>query len=308
MSDIAEVTRTALKTDNAEYLTLIEESMGLLASEKGKTGKLNIEGRLVRENPGGEMIVVGDLHGDLESLVHILKASDFMDKATHDQDVLLVFLGDYGDRGPYSAEIYYVALKMKLLFPHNVVLMRGNHEGPDDLMASPHDLPQNLNTRFGDKGPAIYSEIRGLFQYLCTGMLVEGRCILLHGGVPSQASSLDDVRFAHVKHPQEPHLEEILWSDPSEDIKGAYPSPRGAGKLFGADVTQRFLHMVDARLLVRGHEPSLNGVKTNHGGQILTLFSRRGAPYFNTAAAYLQLDLSIELQRPSEISSYVHKF
>jgi protein phosphatase len=308
ISNVTEISRNALNADSAEYIALIEESARLLASEKGKTGKLTIEGRLVHKEPNGEAIVVGDLHGDLESLIHILQTSGFMEKATQGKDLFLVFLGDYGDRGPYSAEIYYVALKMKLLFPHSVVLMRGNHEGPDDLMASPHDLPHNLQTRFGDQGHVVYSKIRGLFPHLSTGVLVDELCVLLHGGVPSRASSLEDVALAHAKHPQETHLEEILWSDPSEDITGTYPSPRGAGQLFGADVTQEFLSMLGAKLLIRGHEPSPSGFKTNHDGRILTLFSRRGPPYFNTTAAYLQFDLSIKPGRPSDLVSYVHKF
>ncbi len=308
MSSLAAISQDALTAGTAEYIAVVRETVRALASETGETGKLHIEGRLVQKQPDGEAIVIGDLHGDLESLVHILKASQFMEKAAHDADVLLVFLGDYGDRGPYSPEVYYLVLKLKQLFPHQVVLMRGNHEGPDDLMASPHDLPQNLQSRFGDKGRTVYSEIRALFQHLYTGVLVDQLCVLLHGGVPSQASSLEDLAFAHAKHPQEPHLEEILWSDPSEDIKGTYPSPRGAGKLFGSDVTQKFLNMLDVKLLIRGHEPSPTGYKTNHGGQILTLFSRRGPPYFNTAAAYLQFDLSTKPQRLSDLLPSVRKF
>ena len=308
MSGLAEISRYALKAGAAEYITLIRESVRVLASETGRVGELNVEGRLVQTQPIGEAIVIGDLHGDLESLVHILKASQFMEKATRDEDTLLVFLGDYGDRGPYSPEVYYLVLKLKQLFSHQVVLMRGNHEGPDDLMASPHDLPQNLESRFGVKGAAVYLEIRALFQHLYTGVLVNQLCVLLHGGVPSQVSSLKDLAFAHAKHPQEPHLEEILWSDPSEDIKGTYPSPRGAGKLFGSDVTQKFLNMLHVKLLIRGHEPAPTGHKTNHGGQILTLFSRRGPPYLNTAAAYLQFDLSTEPKRPTDLLPCVRRF
>jgi protein phosphatase len=114
----------------------------------------------------------------------------------------------------------------------------------------------------------------------------------LHGGVPSQARSFDDVAYAHVKHPEESHLEEILWSDPEESMKGTYSSPRGAGKLFGQDVTKRFLEMMNAAVLIRGHEPADAGFKINHAGRILTIFSRRGEPYFNSQGAFLQLDLT----------------
>ena len=46
------------------------------------------------------------------------------------KEATLIFLGDYGDRGDKSAEIYYIILKLKLAFPEQVVLLRGNHEAP----------------------------------------------------------------------------------------------------------------------------------------------------------------------------------
>lgn len=305
---IAEITRKALETDSTEYVSLIEKSTKLLASEKGWIGNLSVEGRLVNAKPSGEAIVIGDLHGDLESLVYMLKTSKFVEKASQDAEVLLIFLGDYGDRGPYSPEIYYLVLKLKQLFPQKIVLMRGNHEGPDDLLAYPHDLPENLQTRFGKEGSVVYSKIRELFQYLYTAVVVDEFCVMIHGGVPSGASSIEDLKYAHLKHPKERHLDEILWSDPTETIKGIHPSPRGAGKLFGEDVTQKFLNMLNVKLLIRGHEPSQDGFKINHNGKILTLFSRKGPPYFNASAAYLQLDLSVKPQNAHELMPYVHKF
>jgi len=308
MTNITEIARKALKADTAEYIRLIKESTKLLASEKNQIGNLSIEGRLIKAKPSGEAIIISDLHGDLESLVYIIKQSEFMEKAAQNKEVLLIFLGDYGDRGPYSPEVYYSVLKLKQLFPQKVVLMRGNHEGPDDLLAYPHDLPENLQVRFGGEGGVVYSRIRELFPYFYTAVVVEGFCVLIHGGVPSKASSLEDLSFAHLKHPKERHLEEILWSDPAENVKGIYPSPRGAGKLFGEDVTQNFLNMLDVKMLIRGHEPSQDGFKINHGGKVLTLFSRKGSPYFNSSAAYLQVDLSLKLRNAYELVPYIRKF
>lgn len=308
MTNLAEIARKALKTNSVEYISLIEESTKLLASGKEQIGNLSTEERLVRVKASGEAIVIGDLHGDLESLMYMLKVSEFIEKATQNKESFLVFLGDYGDRGKYSPEVYYLVLKLKQLFPQKIVLMRGNHEGPDDLLAYPHDLPENLRTKFGEEGSVVYSKIRELFQYLRTAVIVDDLYVMVHGGVPSRVSSIEDLKHAHLKHPKEKHLEEILWSDPAESIKGTCPSPRGAGRLFGEDVTQDFLSMLDVKVLFRGHEPSQNGFKINHNGKILTLFSRKGSPYFNASAAYLQLDLSFKPQNAYELAPYVRKF
>jgi protein phosphatase len=300
--------RSAEESSLGEFLQVVKKGIQLLSTEDGNVGRLLVIGRLIEASPVGEAIVVGDLHGDLESLTSILDSSNFLKKVEDGKDVLLIFLGDYGDRGIRSPEVYYVVLKLKELFPDNVILMRGNHEGPPDLLASPHDLPAHLNRKFGTRGSEAYLKLRELFNHLYTGVLVKGEVIFLHGGVPSQAKNVDDIAYAHEKHPRERHLEEILWSDPWEGISGTIASPRGAGKLFGEDVTSNLLRMLGVIALVRGHESSEEGYKTNHDNKVLTLFSRRGPPYRNKFGAYLHLDLQQKLENPKQLLRGIHKF
>jgi protein phosphatase len=70
--------------------------------------------------------------------------------------------------------------------------------------------------------------------------------------------------------------------------KGVEPSPRGAGFLFGPDVTDRFLKSLSVKVVVRAHEPC-DGYEVLHGGRLITIFSRKGSPYFNDRAAYLDI-------------------
>jgi protein phosphatase len=299
---------TAKKVDANEFLQLVEKNTQILAKENGQIGSMRITGRLVSIPAAGEAIVVGDIHGDLQSLMIVLKDSGFIKKNREDEDATMIFLGDYGDRGPRSPEVYYVILKLKELFPKHVVLMRGNHEGPNDLLAHPHDLPTYLQRKFGYATPHIYAKIRELFNYLYSGVLIDEKYVLLHGGAPSQASTIEDLAFAHKKHPHKTCLEEILWSDPREGMKGTCPSPRGAGRLFGEDVTDKLLKMLNVKALIRGHEPTGEGFKINHGGKILTLFSRKGPPYYNEFGAYLHLNLSEKIEDAKQLIQHVRKF
>lgn len=303
--DLRQLVNEALKTTEKEFVQLTDNVVELLSKEKGRVGSLHIIGRMVEVQPKGEATVVGDIHGDLETLAQILQGSRFTEKMQREEHALLIFLGDYGDRGIYSPEVYYVVLRLKEAYPEHVVLMRGNHEGPEDILASPHDLPTHLHRKFGEEWPKAYEKLRQLFDQLYNGVLVNGQCIMLHGGVPSQAKSIEDLAYAHKKHPHETHLEEILWSDPEEGISGTYPSPRGAGKLFGKDVTTEFLKIFNVKVLIRGHEPSEAGYKINHDGKILTLFSRKGEPYFNNQAAYLQLDLTSKVENAYQLRDSV---
>jgi hypothetical protein len=298
----------ATKSTVEEFLRLIIQASRRLATENGRVGTLQVTGRLIEAPAAGEAIIVGDLHGDLKSLIHIIEESNFLGKMKTGEDVLLIFLGDYGDRGIKSPEVYYLVLKLKEMFPENVILMRGNHEGPPDLLAYPHDLPSHLQNRFGKKGSEAYLQLRELFNHLYIGVIIEERYVLLHGGAPSQATTVTDIAYAHKKHPRERHLEEILWNDPWNGIKGTIASPRGAGRLFGEDVTNKLLRMLNVKALIRGHQSCPDGYKTDHNQKVLTLFSRKGAPYNNSQGAYLHIDISQKIEKPKQLLQGIHKF
>jgi len=307
-TSLSQIVKEALEIDYDGFTQVVEEATHLLCNEKGKVGNLDIMGRLVKLKPQGETLVIGDLHGDLESLIDILKHSNFIQKIRQHTDALLIFLGDYGDRGEHSKEVYHTVLKLKLLFPEQVVLMRGNHEGPEDLLASPHDLPMEFQMKFGEEWKGAYSKVRKLFSCLYNAVLVEERYLMIHGGLPSKAKKIEDLAYAHTLHPKQSFLEEILWSDPNEMIKESCASPRGAGKLFGENVTSQVLRRFSVKILIRGHEPCADGFTINHKGKILTLFSRRGPPYFNAYGAYLDVGLSEKFGNADQLIPYIHKF
>jgi protein phosphatase len=306
--DFRQIVKEAFEAKCEDFCRVVQEARELICKENGRVGNFEVFGRLVRLKPVGEALVVGDLHGDLESLIEILNSSKFLDKISQDANATMIFLGDYGDRGPLSAEVYYTLLKLKLHFPRQMILMRGNHEGPEDLMASPHDLPWQFQAKFGSRWEKAYEEIFKLFNCLYNAVIVEERYLMVHGGVPPQAISLEDLAYAHERHPKESLLEDILWSDPTDIISETCASPRGAGKLFGQKVTEIALRNFGVKVLIRGHEPCEGGYKIDHNGKVLTLFSRKGPPYFNINGAYLMVELAKKLQNAQELTPYIRKF
>ncbi|MEM2995562.1 MAG: metallophosphoesterase family protein [Candidatus Bathyarchaeia archaeon] len=305
---ITEIVKEALEIECEDFVRLVEDVKSLLCKENGKIGNFNVLGRLARLESKGEALVIGDLHGDLESLIHILKESNFIQKLNSDSNAALVFLGDYGDRGEYSKEVYYTVLRLKLLFPRQVVLMRGNHEGPEDILASPHDLPMEFRIKFGEKWASAYTKIRELFDCLYNAVLVEERYLMIHGGLPAQAKTIEDLAYAHALHPKQKFLEEMLWSDPNETVNSVCASPRGAGLLFGEKITDAVLERFNVKILIRGHEPCMEGYKTNHNDKVLTLFSRKGPPYYNAYGAYLKIELSQKIENTKQLIPYIQKF
>jgi serine/threonine protein phosphatase 1 len=71
----------------------------------------------------GRTFALGDIHGDLEALERTLKRLPAL-QATD----TLVFLGDYVDRGPSSAEVVATVRRLSRERSAKVVALRGNHE------------------------------------------------------------------------------------------------------------------------------------------------------------------------------------
>ena len=288
-------------------MNTVDSAASLLQNQTGEIGNLTIRKHLVELKPKGEALVISDLHGDLESLNAILQKSGFLEKMQTSPDATLIFLGDYGDRGSQSAEVYFVVLKLLLAFPGQLVLLRGNHEAPERLLGEPHDLPNRFQERFGEDWLLVYEKIKALWACLYNAVFVENRYLMVHGGVSPEIRGLQDIAEAQENHKEEV-LEDLLWSDPREEVAGVSAWPRGAGKHFGKDVTEQVLAKLNAKILIRGHEASPEGFKINHDGKVLTLFSRKGAPYFNRYGVYLQLPLSETFIDAKELLSFIHKF
>ena len=75
----------------------------------------------VQESRYSRIIAIGDLHGYCDPLKRLLEMV-----APGEED-LLVFIGDYVDRGPYSREVVQTLIEFRSSF-ENALFLKGNHE------------------------------------------------------------------------------------------------------------------------------------------------------------------------------------
>ena len=68
--------------------------------------------------------VIGDIHGCYYTLALAIKEID----KTREKDDVIIFLGDYFDRGNYNAEVYFYLRQLERDENYNVIFIRGNHE------------------------------------------------------------------------------------------------------------------------------------------------------------------------------------
>lgn len=69
------------------------------------------------------ILAVGDIHGMYDKLIALIEQVQFSPV-----EDLLIFLGDYIDRGPQSLECLDYVMNLQQQYPERVVCLKGNHE------------------------------------------------------------------------------------------------------------------------------------------------------------------------------------
>jgi serine/threonine protein phosphatase 1 len=106
---------------------------------------------LARPNPESPHFIVGDLHGMLDLLEHVLEQIDHVIGTLNLHDPKLVFVGDYIDRGPSSAAVLKRLHELAREFPNNVTCILGNHE---QMMLDFMEAPEARHARWYRNGAA----------------------------------------------------------------------------------------------------------------------------------------------------------
>ena len=208
--------------------------------------------------------VVGDLHGDYNALQSILRMVNF------DSD-LLVFLGDYADRGSDGVEVIRTVKTLKEQHPKNVVALMGNHEdytseGVPNF--NPCTLIGEVEAKTGSWGSYFVNELQPFIDSLSLCAVIPGNALLVHGGVSNKIKRIEDL-----KEPSDELRMDLLWSDPIEG-NGEDPNwNRGVGVEFGADVSAAVCQALGVQRIIRSHQPQLaaSGPHVMHDGRVVTV-------------------------------------
>jgi protein phosphatase len=231
--------------------------------------KLSELENLVNVN-SNRVVIIGDLHGDVESLEKII--NDYPPG-----NWLYIGLGDYVDRGEYQVETLEKVLK---LFLQGVMIpLRGNHESY--VMNEVYGFMDEALPLLGSS--LLNTVIHELFPSLPYAALLNNKVLLLHGGLAKGLERVNDILklSKHDDEPSDPVAFQILWNDPSDEVTGFVDSPRGPGAyLFGPDITMRFIEVNDVAIIIRGHSYITDGYWRFHEGKVLSLFTSSSGPYY----------------------------
>eukprot|EP00923_Selenidium_pygospionis_P055023 GHVN01095953.1.p1 GENE.GHVN01095953.1~~GHVN01095953.1.p1 ORF type:complete len:840 (+),score=106.76 GHVN01095953.1:827-3346(+) len=249
--------------------------------------------------------VYGDIHGQFSDLMRLFRSykspidDDFRERADLPNDFATdgdidstdyLFLGDYVDRGTNSLEVICLLLALKCKFPHQVHMIRGNHEDP--AINSIYGFKEECKSRLRedpDSPGSCWERFNQVFEWLPVGALIGKRILCIHGGIGGSIHTIEHISSLPrpLKVSQIPQTEldqrvtDLLWSDPTDNdtIRGVMQNntrdPDGSGHIvkFGPDRVTQFVKENQLDMIIRAHECVMDGFERFAGGLLITLFS-----------------------------------
>lgn len=226
--------------------------------------------------------IVGDIHGQFLDLLRLFEFKGLPPDARY------LFLGDYVDRGPNGLECMFLLMALKIKYPDQVWLLRGNHECA--AINRIYGFYDECKRRYSVK---LWRSFQELFNALPLAAVVEKKIFCIHGGLSPDLTSPDELKRVTrpVDVPDTGLLCDTLWSDPDKDITGWAENDRGVSYTFGPDVVTRFLQRNDLDLIVRAHQVVEDGYEFFGDRELVTVFS---APHycgeFDNCGAMMSVD------------------
>ncbi|CAN0887389.1 Serine/threonine-protein phosphatase PP1 [Linum grandiflorum] len=241
--------------------------------------------------------ICGDIHGQYSDLLRLFESGGFPPRKNY------LFMGDYVDRGKQSIETICLLLAYKIKYPENFFLLRGNHEcaSVNRIYGFYDECKRRYNVR-------LWKVFTDCFNCLPVAALVDDKILCMHGGLSPFLRNLDDIRDLPPRPtpvPESGLLCDLLWSDPSREVRGWGPNERGVSYTFGADRVAEFLKKNDIDLICRAHQVVEDGYEFFANKQLVTIFSAPNyCGEFDNAGAMMSVDedlmCSFQILRPLE--------
>ncbi|ODV85972.1 hypothetical protein CANARDRAFT_28031 [[Candida] arabinofermentans NRRL YB-2248] len=219
--------------------------------------------------------IVGDIHGQFKDLLRIFKLCGFPPSAN------FLFLGDYVDRGKQSLETITLLLCLKIRYPENFFLLRGNHESAS--ITKMYGFYDECKRRANLK---VWKNIVDVFNTLPVAATIADRIFCVHGGLSPELTDLNQIKKIQrpTDIPEGGLLADLLWSDPETSSSSSSSSStpygsewsdndRGVSYCFNKKVVSKFCDYFKFDLIVRGHMVVEEGYEFYAKRKLVTIFS-----------------------------------
>lgn len=248
--------------DPARLLRTLQQAARLFRETPGR------HGRLIRLEDAAEVLVAGDMHGNIDNFRSILKLADLGNQP----DRHLVFQElvhgpfHYPQGGDKSHQLLDLLAALKCQYPKQVHMLLGNHELSEWTQRPITKADQDLNalfrdgvqTAYGEHAVEIYAAYCELFAIMPLAVRTPNRVFISHS-LPKRPmlTAFDPATLEHDAHDEREYapggtLFSLVW-----------------GRDTTPETAQAFLAKVDADLLISGHIVCENGFATPNDRQII---------------------------------------
>eukprot|EP00163_Fabomonas_tropica_P029698 TRINITY_DN646_c0_g1_i1.p1 TRINITY_DN646_c0_g1~~TRINITY_DN646_c0_g1_i1.p1 ORF type:complete len:506 (+),score=140.78 TRINITY_DN646_c0_g1_i1:565-2082(+) len=273
------------KLANEDAIELIEQATAIFKSESTL---------LTLDTP---MTVCGDIHGQFYDLVRLFEIGGPPSNTRY------LFLGDYVDRGCFSCEVCFYLFALKINYPKNIYMLRGNHEC--------RHLTNYFNFKIECRKKydlPLYKKLMEAFDCLPLAALLNKKFLCVHGGISPDIKKVSDIN--NINRFREPPTSgpmcDLLWADPMEespdntDVGFVPNNTRGCSYFYGYAAACKFLEDNDILSIIRAHEAEDEGYRmyrkrdSTEFPTVITLFSAPNyLDVYNNKGAILKFDENV---------------
>lgn len=251
--------------DPDKILATIRRATALFRATPGRSGGLIT----LDEATASEVMVVGDLHGNIPAFRKILDVAALAKNPTRHLVLQELVHGPRmypDDGGDKSHQLVDLVCALKCQYPDRVHLILGNHELSELTGRSigKNGVPLNalfrkgVDTAYGERGADVYAAYLGLFAALPLAVRTPNRVFLCHT-IPD-GYELDNF------DPDVYNLD--AWPPEAMKRHGAVYALTW-GRDTETETVDRFASMVDADLFITGHQPCDDGFRLANVRQII---------------------------------------
>lgn len=234
------------------------------------------EGRVIDLSDVDDVVVAGDLHGQVGLLQSLLALADLAGRPRRHLVIQELIHGPYTypDGSDKSHQMVDLFCALKCQYPNRVHYLMGNHElaqwTDNPVSKGDSDLNQSfidgIESAYLGRGTEIYQAYRRLFAELPLLLRTPNRVVLTHS-IPSARHA---ARFSEAKLRADPPREEEYRPD-------GCVSALVWGRDVGTANAEVFATAVGANLLITGHIPTETGYRVPNPRQLILDCSRNPA-------------------------------
>lgn len=238
--------------DPDKLLRTLEQAAQAFQNTPGRTG------RLIRMPDASDVLVAGDMHGNLTNFRHVLERADLVNHPRRHLILQEVVHGPhrYPAGGDKSHQLLDLLAALKCQYPDRVHFLLGNHELAQwaGHLITKIDFEQTTLFRFGveaaygSRAAEVYGAYRALFMRAAVAVCTPNRVFCCHS-----LPWFDDVeRFdLAVLEAEQPDDREFHYGGVIHSLVW--------GRDLAPETAAAFCRRVDADLLVTGHVPCSDG-------------------------------------------------